>query len=186
MDSNNLKKDIIIEKGWAIAIGKIEEGYLYDHLTVNAKTRNEAKRKFIQNGHTEGMQLKYGDEVTYLTLPVVRHKDADLIQYNDKVIERYKLNCILELEKHNSNLKSILKDESITHCYIKKGGYYYRDNYCGYSEFKISAGVYPKEDAVRHATGITEIYIVPINIEEHNVFLKKHISEVESRLISLI
>ena len=68
-------------------------------------------------------------------------------------------------------------------CYIKKYGSYYRDNYCGYTDFECFAGVYPMEEAKKHAKGTIEFELIPINTIEHNENLEQMIKSMQKRLI---
>lgn len=79
-------------------------------------------------------------------------------------------------------LKQIAKNKKITHCYIRKGPYY-RPNHCGYTDFRVEAGVYTKEEALHSAENCKELTIVPINIEKHNAEIIKKVNDLLSRYI---
>lgn len=71
-------------------------------------------------------------------------------------------------------------------CLILKGGYYYRDDYKGYTEFAQYAGVYNVTDGIFHVTGCSHtdfITIVPIDTEKHNALLVKNIKLISNHLI---
>jgi hypothetical protein len=86
-------------------------------------------------------------------------------------------------QKRIAVLDGILNNETITHCYIRKGSYYRPDS-CGYTDYRHRAGVYTKEYAVSHAKRCEEITVVPIDIEEHNAFLTAEIQDIQSRLLA--
>lgn len=82
----------------------------------------------------------------------------------------------------NTELKKIANNKKITHCYIYKGGYY-RPNSCGYTDSMCKAGIYTKEDALRHAEGCRDIKLIPVNIKEHNDVIVKEVNDLLSRYI---
>jgi hypothetical protein len=67
----------------------------------------------------------------------------------------------------------INKNSKVTHVYIRKNGYYYCSDFCGYTEYQEKAGVYTKQEAFNHCTGITELAMVPIDVREHNAHIVK-------------
>jgi len=81
-----------------------------------------------------------------------------------------------------SEINKIAKNKQITHCYIRKGAYY-RPNSIGYTEFTHRAGVYTKEEAIRHAEGCSDVLIIPIHIPTHNKILTDEIKDILSRII---
>lgn len=182
--TNKATEDKVVTKGWEIDLSQIEEGFVYSKITCAANTRNEAKSLLLKKDGVEGMMLRFSEkEVDYLSLPVIRCENADIILYKGEEMSRYKAEQLRIREEHNNELDAILANEKISHCYIKKRGSYYGDNYGGYTEHITRAGVYTKEKAVSHARGILEITIVPINIEEHNERIFKSIEELRGHLI---
>ena len=174
----------IIEKGWMVDLTQIEEGYLYASVICTAKTRGEAKHKILKSGDADDMILRCSSKVvTFTTLPVIRCKSNDIVEYNGEKMTVTKMERKKALEEHNNKLKAILNNDYVTHCYIKKRGDYYCDNYCGYTSFRFNAGVYTKEDAVSAAIGCTELTIVPIDNVEHNQYLDRKIDEIKERMI---
>lgn len=83
----------------------------------------------------------------------------------------------------NSELNKIERSKKVTHCYILKHGSYYRPNACGYTGYRVRAGIYTKEDALRQARSCRDLYIVPINQAEHNQLLADEIKEISTRFI---
>jgi hypothetical protein len=81
----------------------------------------------------------------------------------------------LELEK-------ILINDSFSHCYIKKGGYY-RPHSSGYTDFRHRAGIFTKEEAVKSAKSCRDLTIIPINAIEHNKMINDEIDDLKTRLI---
>lgn len=183
MDDKLIEKLPIVEKGWQILLTSIEEGYLYDDITCRAKTRSKAKSILLNKSEVLGMQNRWGDDISYLNIPVVRCKEIDLIEYNGEIISRTAIKWNIKKEKHKKELTEILENPNITHCYIKKRGLYYRDNYCGYVEERLGAGIYTKKEACYHADGCLELTVIPIDTKEHNDYINNHINKLKNRII---
>lgn len=82
-----------------------------------------------------------------------------------------------------SEINKLSKNKKISHCYIRKNGYYYRPNSRGYSDKPIDAGVYEKEVAIQHATSCTDLVLIPINIQEHNTMIIEEAKSLLERII---
>lgn len=171
----------IIEKGWSVDLSMIDEGYLCSQISCNAPTKNKAKSKLLPE--TKYLVNRYGEEITYLNIPIFRDNTVDLVEFQDEVMQRFKAENLIQSYKHLDELNTILNDPKIEYCYIIKRGSYYGDNYCGYTEYKYKAGIYPKEDAVRHCRGCNELSLISIDIQEHNTYIQKHIEELKKKII---
>lgn len=88
-----------------------------------------------------------------------------------------------ETLKRTNRLKKIEDDPRITHCYIRKSGYYYRPKHCGYTEYQTDAGVYTKEVALSEARFCGEVDIIPIDVRMHNFEINRKIDDLKTRLI---
>jgi len=171
------------QKAYEVNLNKIDEGYLYDEIICYAENINKAKVKFLK----ENIDLylsSTSEEVTYITIPVIRCKQADKFHFEDKELTLSQIENILQERKRINELYDLLNDQSFQFCYIRKGGYY-RPNYCGYTEYQHLAGVYQKEDAVRHAISCDALTIIPIDIKEHNKMIQYNIEDLKSRIIKL-
>ncbi|WP_079242620.1 hypothetical protein [Chryseobacterium indologenes] len=173
----------VIEKGWKLGASQLEEPWYYDDLNCRAENRSKAKYKFINMSELDGVKNKWGDEVTFLNIPVIRCKEADLVLFNDGHVVRSRVREEIKRQEHQKLLDEILENPEVTHCHIMKRGLYYRDNSCGYVESKLGAGVYTKDYACSHAKGILELKIIPLNKEEHNKYLTDHIEAIKNRMI---
>lgn len=173
----------VIQKGWKLGANQLEEPWYYDHLTCRADYRSKAKSIFMNMSEMDSIKNKWGDEVTFLNVPVIRCKEVDLVEFNGIQIIRSKVREEFKKQDHQNKLDNIMANPEITHCHIMKRGLYYRDNSCGYVESKLGAGVYTKDYACSHAKGILELKIVPINKEEHNKYLMDHIEAIKKRMI---
>ncbi|MCI5208526.1 MAG: hypothetical protein D3910_06980 [Candidatus Electrothrix sp. ATG2] len=79
-------------------------------------------------------------------------------------------------------VESIMRDQTVTHVYIKKGGSYYRSNSCGYTGQRLHAGIFPKSEIKRHL-GCNELEFIPVDNQVHNDFLRKEIAALQNRMI---
>ena len=177
----------LTQKAWKINFDKIEEGFLYSERVCYAENRNKAKSELLSKSRKDydTLILKYTDEdVTYLTIPVVRYKAVDKYLFEGKELTSYQIDEIINERQRIAALDVILNDAEIQFCYIRKG-YYYRPNRAGYTEHKIFAGVYPKDEAIQHAKSVREIELIPIDIHEHNAMIQKEIDDLKTRFIEL-
>ena len=173
----------LAQKAWKIDFSRVEEGYLYSDIITYAENRNKAKSKLLENCKWENIYLRGEDEeVTYLTIPILRCKEADKFEFEGNEFPLYEIERLIRKKERGQELQNILDDTSISHCYIRKGCYY-RPNSCGYTDLTYKAGVYLKEDAVSQAKSCEDLRIIPINIEEHNQMLNEHIEDLKSRLL---
>ncbi len=179
--NNDMKRLIRASKAWRVDLGRIEEGYMYSDTFCYAETRNDAKRLLLSDSRY--MMLRCGGEVTYLTIPLCRAPDLDLYEFEgDKLTQDCIAQRLAKRERHHL-YDSILNDETITHCYIKKNGAYYRPNSCGYTDHRHRAGVYPKTEAISEGKSVDELVIVPVVNAEHNAMLTEEIDNLKSRLL---
>lgn len=179
------EKYTLVEKAYKINFGKIEEGYLYDEdsFVVYAETLNKAKYKLLEKAYCENICLRGSDdEVTYITIPVIRAKEHDTFLFEGEPLTKIGIIKKLRDRDRESELNKILDDDSISHCYIKKGSYY-RPNSCGYTDFIHRAGVFTKQKAVSSAMSCRDLYIIPIDIEKHNKMIQDEIDDLKTRLI---
>jgi hypothetical protein len=178
----------ILKKAYRIDLERIKDGEIYLEKFCHAKSLSNAKTELLKLAYDEDMSLRSNPwdsektELTYLNIPVVRHYIEDVVEYKGREITRREYFRAIEDERKNEGLQEILDNPSITHCYIKKGPYY-RPNYCGYTDHLYRAGIYPKQDAISHVTGVREASAIPINNEEHNRMIEEQIKDLQSRII---
>lgn len=180
-----MKNYTLKEKAYEIDFSRIEEGYLFSEYITYAENRNQAKTQLLKDSYCQSICLQGSDdEVTYLTIPVIRAKQADKYDFEGSSMTKQQISEELEERERKRHLDNILNDESITHCYIRKGNYY-RPNSCGYTDFKHRAGIYSKKEAVSHAMSCRDIDLEIINIDNHNKMIQEEIQELQTRLIEL-
>lgn len=171
-------------KAYQLDLNKIEDGYSASERVCHADSFNKARSVLFKEIQYEDWKCRfYGTDITYLNIPVKRWKDGDKYEFEGEDVPLWKIQEILAERERTSALDGILNDDSIIYCYIGKRGGYYRPNSGGYTEMRIRAGVYTKEEAVSSAKSCNEVDAVPINIEEHNQLLTQEINELKTRLI---
>lgn len=173
----------ISKKAYVLNLEKIKDGWLVSEVKCYAENKNEARSNILGEIRWDDLKLKNGDEITYLNVPILRKKEDDLYEFEDKDIPQWRINQILDERKRHEEYDVFLNDNSVKWCYIRKGGMYYRPNSSGYTEYQIYAGVYTKEEAIEDAKSCSELRIIPINIEEHNNKLNRTIEDLKSRII---
>lgn len=173
----------LAEKAYKINLDKISEGFILDPIICYAQSIGEAKTKLLRIVAFDDLKLKYSyDELTFITIPVVRYKEADKYDFEGAPHTLNQIDEILATRDRHEVLNRILEDKNIQYCYIKKGSYY-RPNHCGYTEWKDKAGVYTKEEAVSHARSVREIEVIPINVKEHNELIDNQVKDLLTRII---
>jgi hypothetical protein len=173
----------IKQKAWRLNLDMIDEGYLCCKVIVYANTRNGAKSEILKEMRHEEYKLAYSvSDVTYTNVPILRAESYDKLLFEGVELTRQGIDSILKDRERKDKLYDILNDPNISHCYIRKGNYY-RPNSCGYTDFIHRAGVYTKEEAVKHANGCSDLTIIPIDPVVHNGILNKEIEDIKSRLI---
>jgi hypothetical protein len=188
---NKPKDYTIAKKAYTVDLKRLDMSHveypwdMESGLIVRGDTINEAKKKLLANLSKEYDIVKTlsGDKLTYLNVPIIRHKESDLLHYKGEVLTTYYIGQKKRYEAHEEELNQILANPEITHCYIHRNGSYYSDNHNGYTDFRDFAGVYTKEEAVRTCRNILENKCIPIDIKEHNESINKRIEHLQSHLL---
>ncbi len=186
----------LIKKAYEIDLTMLEEGFLSDTISCHAETRGQAKYILLKKIKYDSWKLKFPkpillngrhiieDEVTFLTIPIKRYPEADLLLFEGNEVTLNKIEEILKNRKRMAELDTILANESIQFCYITKGSYYYRPGNSGYTEYVSMAGFYTTAEAVASAKSCRELHIIPIDIEKHNAMINERIEDLKTRLIN--
>jgi hypothetical protein len=178
-----MEKLKLAKKAYIVDLSRIEEGYLYSHIGCYANTVNKAKIELLKMCDDQGVYMKDTNyEVSYLNIPVIRHKKEDKYFIEDLELTQREYDEIIRKRHRKTELDMILADELITHCYIHKGSYY-KPHSSGYTDMRYHAGVYEKKEAVSSARNVDNIVIIPIDIIEHNEMINKEIEDLQTRLI---
>lgn len=179
-----MEKYELKQKAYGIDFSKIEEGSFYNEEHVNADNRNKAKLLLLSFATCAGLVNTYGEDITYLNIPVLRVPEFDLYIFEGEERTKKNIKYILEERKHIASLDKVLFNPEIKYCYIRKRGSYYCPNSRGYTQFEHKAGVYTKEEAISAAKSCSELNVVPINIAAHNKMIRDEINDLSTRLLS--
>lgn len=148
-----------------------------DYSTVTADSIGKARKKLFEM--SRDMTLRNGDEITFTNLPIIRNPKLDLYDFEGQHLTKQKIEEIVKERQRLSKLQEILDDESIVYVFIFKRGYYYGNNWCGYTDAQHRAGVYNKSEAVSHARSCEELTVIPIDIDNYNQMLNSEISKLD-------
>ena len=174
----------LYQKAWKINLGEINEGYCWGAVIAHGETRSKAKSKLFKIADSEGMSISLtGEDVTFITLPVLRCEHSDLFLFEGEPRGMSHIKGTLNERKRIKGLDDIIDDTTIKYCYIMKRGSYYRPNHGGYTEYQTRAGVYSKEEAVSSAKYCADLSLKPIIIGEHNAILTEKIEDLQTRII---
>jgi len=176
----------VIERGYSLDLSRIDEGYELSPYSCHAPSKNKAKSIILKMINKDYLDLKHSytrEWITYLNIPVERDKSFDLVEFDGKHIDRSQAKYLQLKKERTAYLDDILANTDITHCYILKHNQYYGDNYCGYTDRQVLAGVYPKADAISEAKRCDELRVRPIEIDSHNALINHFIEKIKKHLI---
>ncbi|HYD92349.1 MAG TPA: hypothetical protein VEA37_12780 [Flavobacterium sp.] len=174
----------LAKKAYEINFDKIDEGYLASGETCYADNRNQARTILLDSIKNDGWKIKYSnDEISYTNIPVVRAPHSDKFHFDGQELTMYQIEEIMAERIRNKMLQNILDDDLIKFAYIRKRGMYYKPQSCGYTEYNTKAGVYPKEEAVKHCRGCDELSLEVIDVLKHNALLNSEINDLKSRIL---
>lgn len=181
---------ILQEKAWEINPNCLSEHDKYHapEDVVYADSRGKAKSALLSKVYDYDLKDYLGDDITYLNLRIKRAKEADKYLINGEVKSAWQIELDRQTKERNDEVDRMVKENPTGYAYIKKGGLYYRPNSCGYTEYLISAGVYPIQraaDIVKSCSIGDYMLLIPIDPVEHNEKLNKTIKDIKSRLIQI-
>ena len=176
------------EKAWSLnAAACSEPWHVDDGFVVYASTRNKARSIMVKQCLSEGFTDVGGNDFTYKNVPISRCNRFDKYLYRGEVLTLVRIQERQATEKHYAEADKLVVDNPNGFAYIKKGGYYYGPNHCGYTERLTDAGVYDIKEAARCVKGCglrDHMFVIPIKIEEHNKMIEEKIAELKSKLIN--
>ncbi|MGJ1228825.1 hypothetical protein ACR78H_25075 [Sphingobacterium siyangense] len=176
----------VIEHGYSLDLNRIVGGWELSPYSCHAPNKNKAKSIIIKKLNRDYLDLKHSysqKEITYLNIPIDRDKRFDLVEFDGVQMTRSSAKGKQREKEKNKYLDDILVNPDITHCYIMKRGQYYGDNYCGYTERQVFAGVYQKSDAIKEVKRCDELTVRPIEIDSHNALINHFIERIKKHLI---
>lgn len=175
-----------INKAYKINPVHFMEPWFVSEDVVYVESRGKAKMLLWSSNIWEDLALNNGKEYNFINLPIMRAPEYDKVLFEEKYITIKEMDRILATREREKSLQILLQNNPNSFCYIKKGGYYYRINKAGYSEYIIEAGVYTLEDAVSEVLSCSIedcMRVVLINKEEHNNLIANKIQELSSKLL---
>ena len=191
----------VVKKGYKINWNKISMGGFKEPQACSASSRNDARKILFNRIRYEGWCLNtekvyitafdtkfINIEVTYLNIPVVREPSADLYDFEGQIVSMNQINIILKNRNRTEILNNLLNESKLnpekSHCYIKKGGWYYLQSCSGYTEYQHQAGIFTIEEGYEHAIYCDELTLIVIDIEEHNKMIMSKVNELINKLIT--
>lgn len=179
-------KEEIVEKAWVINNSNWEEPYFCPQDVFYAETAGKAKLKALKHIDCGDALDSSGNELTFTTIKVQRANELDKILFEGVPTERHQIDYVLEKRERDNELLKLAKENAGAYAYIKKGGYYYRDNHSGYTEYILQAGVYPIQEAVRSVMHLSlgdNGRVILINPDEHNKMIETEIAKLQGKII---
>jgi hypothetical protein len=166
----------------------VARGYVYEPFY--AETEKEARIKVLKFLSNEcGVDEDNCDnQLTYITVKVKRYPDNDLFMDNGVLKTKSRIEADQRREERDAGFRKLLDDHPNGYALIRKGGYFYRPNSCGYTEYRTEAGVYTLTRAVNECLGMSDgEYMRPelIDIAEHNKIILAKIAELKTKLIEV-
>lgn len=162
----------------------VTHGYLTHEY---GKTEREARVKLLTMCINAGCDTDYfGDDLEYIKLRTKRIPELDKYLVDGKLKTLSEIKYDHDVQENKDKLKRLLEENPTAYAYIRKGGYFYCSNFCGYTEFKENAGVYTIQEAVRECLGVDlRDYMRPeiIDVARHNKLIDDKINALQSRKI---
>jgi hypothetical protein len=165
----------------------VARGYIYD--SFYAANEKEARLKALKHLDNYGVDEDNCDNpLTYITVKVKRYTDNDLFMDNGVLKTKSRIEADQRRQERDAGFRKLLDDHPNGYALIRKGGYFYRPNSCGYTEFRTEAGIYTLTRAVNECLGMSDSeYMRPelIDIAEHNKIILAKIDELKTKLIEV-
>jgi len=176
----------LLQKAFVINSEKLSEPWFCPDEVYYGESIGKVKLKALND--LEGLTDRYLQEhFTFLNCPVKRAPKLDKYLVDGVVKTLASIEYDLKVKERNDTLDKIISENPDGMAYIMKGGYYYRPNNCGYTEFISVAGIYPVKDAARSVKSCSlgdNMRMILINKDEHNAMINERIADLQSRLIA--
>lgn len=174
------------EKAWVINSNNWNLPYFANDTIYYGGTSYHARKKaFSDLGF--GTLDRWMEPLTIHSLKMKRQPASDMYLIGGSLKPKAQIELEEKIKYKNEELDNILLQNPPTcMCYIRKGGYYYRPNNAGYTEYIIEAGVYTLVDAVssvRNTGYYDHMSAILIDPVVHNKMINDKIEELKSKLI---
>lgn len=94
----------ILQKAWKVNAEKFNEPWYHGDITYYG-TRGEARRQAIPDN--DAGALRSGEYISFITIPIIRDRENDLILFDDEKMKRYQI----EGKIRDSRIKQLPKDK---------------------------------------------------------------------------
>lgn len=172
------------KKAYVINTSNFSQPWHYDHYVYYADTRNKARTEALRD--VDGAKDKWDEEITLLTLNLKRDKSRDKILVDGVWKTNHEIDQDKQLKERNDHCDKLVIDNPNGFAYIRKGGYYYRPNSAGYTEYIKYAGVYPVKQAAAEVKGCDMrdcMDMILVDIDQHNAMINSEIETLKNQLI---
>lgn len=179
----------LIKKAWIMDISFVREPWFANVLEepIYADTQGEARSLAFNKLKYEGYdndETICKDELKFTDVKVKRAPGYDKFETEEgEILTKARIEIREEDRKRREALKQMVVDNPGRYAYIRKGGYYYKDNCCGYTEFQHRAGVYTIQEAVDSSLHCREIDVILIDKDSHNKMIADEIRILQQHYI---
>lgn len=179
---------VLSEKAWIVNRSNFSEPWHVEDTAFYGKTMSKAKAEAFKSFRYDSWNVRNPntdewEELTYLNLKMSRAEYFDKYVLNGEVLTKSRIEDKVKTKEREIELNQLILDNPDAYVYIKKGGYYYRSNNSGYTEYELFAGVYPIRDGVRTVLNSSlgdYRRVVLIDKEKHNERIDEYILKLEN------
>jgi hypothetical protein len=174
------------EKAWVFNKSRFEESYFVPDDVFYAETFTKAKSIALNSIKYDDYKTFLGEEITYLNIPLVRNRQYDRYLINGEIKTLDRIEIDRKYKERADRLVALVEANPDAKAYIRKGGYYYKPNSCGYTERLEDAGVYSIQEAVESVKRCSigdNMDAIVIDVEAHNLMILNKIKELKQKLI---
>jgi hypothetical protein len=174
------------EKAWVANPEQFDKPWFAPDDIYYGDTLGKAKSVAWKAIESDSLKTRWGDDITFLNLKLIRCKHADKYLVDGELKTMGRIEEENQYKERARTLEALVAANPNAKAYIRKGGYYYRPNSCGYTERELDAGVYSIQEAASAvmSCGLRDnMKAIVINPEEHNAMILSKIEELKSKLI---
>jgi hypothetical protein len=179
----------LVKKAWLMDISFIREPWFASCLEepIHAGTQGEARSiafSILKHENCTDSEHTSLDEVKYTDVKVKRYPEADKFETEDgEVMPKWRIEERNKDRKRREDLKQMVVCNPGRYVYIRKNGQYYKEGYCGYTDFRHRAGVYTIKDAVDNSLHCRDLDVVLIDKDQHNKMILEEIASLQRKYI---
>ena len=186
--SSILGDAVLAEKAWIVNRNNFSEPWYIEDTAFYGDRMSKAKSEAFASFRYDNWSVKNSitdewEDLTYLNLKMSRAEHYDKYSLNGEILTLDRIEYNVRVKEREIELNQLLLDNPDAYVYIKKGGYYYRSNNSGYTEYELYAGVYPIKDGIEKVLNSSlgdNRRVILINNDEHNKRINEAIVKLES------